>query len=158
MLLNSKHATRRRGVRVIGRLAVAAVSGAVLAWAVTALVLDAMFAAGGYTPEAVVRLPAWGFTVIGGCGALLGLAVAALAGRFPLPACVRPVVLGSLIGVAAVVVPTLGIAWSLGGASSKGQAPYLDAGRLYGVPLGLAGGAVVGLIAFRRRGIRSSKG
>jgi hypothetical protein len=138
-------------VRFVARVAVAALAGAVLAWMVTAFVLHALFAAGGYTDEALVELPPWAFGVIGGGGALLGLAGALLAGRCPLPGWVRPAVVGSLVGVVTVVVPTLFVACALGGPSSKGQAPYLHAGLVYGVPVGLALGAVAGLVVAKGR-------
>jgi hypothetical protein len=137
-------------VRAFTRLCVAALAGAVIAWVVRAFVLYAMFAAGGYTREALVELPPWAFGVIGGGGAVAALALVCAVGRSPLPTWVRPAVVGGLTGVAAVVVPTLSVACSLGGASSKGQAPYLHVGLVYGVPIGLFVGVVVGLLRARR--------
>jgi hypothetical protein len=82
-----------------------------------------------------------------------GRAGAGLVGaRYPLPCWVRAALLGALAGVAAVVLPTLFVACALGGPSDKGQAPYLHAGLVYGVPVGLVAGGVAGLVRSRRRG------
>jgi hypothetical protein len=129
---------------------VAAVACAVVAWLVMAFVLAAMFAAGGYTREALVESSPWDICAIGGFGALVGAVVAWMAGKSPLPVWVKPVVLGSLGGVAVVVIATLFVACAVGGPSSIGQAPYLDAGLVYGVPLGLVAGAVNGLVFAKR--------
>jgi hypothetical protein len=137
-------------MRFAAQVFLAALSGAVIAWVVAAIGLHAIFADGGYTQEALVEFPQWAFVAIGADGALVGLAAALLAGRSPLPEWVRPALLGSLAGVAAVVVPTLALACSLGGPSSKGEAPYLHAGLVYGVPVGLVVGAVAGLIVSGR--------
>lgn len=134
------------------RFALAALSGGLIAWVLTALVLHATFAIGGYTREALVELPPWAFGTIGAAGALVALGAATFTGRTPLPVSVRPVVMGSLAGVAAIVVATLSIACVLGGGSSKGQAPYLHAGLEIGVPVGLIAGAVGGLVVSRHRG------
>ncbi len=143
-------------MRLLARIGVVVLAGAVIAWVVTAFVLHAMFAAGGYTREALVELPPWAFGVIGGGGALMALALVWAGGRSPLPEWVRPAVVGGLIGVAGVVLPTLGVACTLGGPSSKGQAPYLHAGLVYGVPVGLVAGALVGLLQARRRSAEPS--
>jgi hypothetical protein len=137
-------------VRLVARVALSATAGAVIAWVTTAFVLHAQFAAGGYTREALVEPPPWVFAIIGGAGALVGITAALGAGRAPLPNWVRPAILGSLGGAAVVVVSTLVVACSLGGSSSKGQAPYLNAGLVYGVPVGLVVGAVAGLIVAKR--------
>jgi hypothetical protein len=128
----------------------AAFSGAVIACVVAALALYAVFAAGGYTREALVELPPGSFAIVGGVGALVGLTVALFADRLSLPGWVRPVAMGSLAGVAVVAVSTLIVACVLGGSSSKLQALYLQAGLVYGVPAGLIAGAIVGWFAARR--------
>ena len=136
--------------RSVGRLALAVVSGAVIAWVVTAFVLDALFAAGGYTPEAIVELPRWAFGLVTAAGALSGAIAALLAGRVLLPRWVRAAALGSLIGGGGVVLATLVIAAVLGGPSSKLQAPYLVAGLAFGVPAGFLIGGVGGLLVSKR--------
>jgi hypothetical protein len=118
----------------VGPTALTALSGAVIAQTVTALVLYAMFAADGYTIEVLVELPFQAFGLILGSGALIGLAAGVFQRRFQMPGWFRLTVLDGLRGVAAVVVPTRGIACFLAGPLSKGQAPYLHAGRGYGVP------------------------
>ncbi len=132
-------------MQTLTRHFVAALAGAMLAWVMTAFVLHAMFAAGGYTREALVELPPWGFGTIGAAGALGALALIWTFGSSPLPTWVRPAILGGLVGIAAVVAVTLGAARSLGGQSAKGQAPYLHVGLVYGVPIGLVSGVLVGL-------------
>lgn len=119
--------------------------GALIAWQATAFVIHAMFAAGGYTREALVELSPWAFGAIGGVGALTALALASGFGDSPLPAWGRPAVVGGLVGVAAVAVPTFIVANLLGRPSSKGQAPYLHVGLVYGVPIGLVAGVSVAL-------------
>jgi hypothetical protein len=138
-------------VQFLARITVAIVSGAIIAWVVMELVLYAQFAAGGYTREARVELPGWAVGAIGGLGGLLGLTTALVTDRFSFPGWARLLALGGLIGVAFVVVPTLGIACTFGGPSSKGQAPYLIAGLVYGIPVGLVVGAVVGLLGARKQ-------
>jgi hypothetical protein len=138
-------------MRSIARIGIAAAAGAWIACVVAALVTYGMFAAGGYTTEAVVELPGWAFAAIGGGGALVGLVIAIWRGRSPLPAWVRPVALGGLAGVALVVTVTYAVARELGGPAPKGQARYLASGAVYGIPAGLIGGAVAGLLAWRRR-------
>jgi hypothetical protein len=144
-------------VGILGRFCVAAIAGAVIAWVVAAFVLDAMFAAGGYTREALVELPPWAFGVIGGGGAVVALTLVWAVGRSPLPAWLRLAIVGGLIGVAAVVVATLAVAYSFGGPSSKGQAPYLHAGLVHGVPVGLVTGVLLGLVRGRRPSAHSSE-
>src|SRR5262245_17554958 len=100
-----------------------------------------MFAAGGYTREALGDPPPWLGGAFLGSGAVAGLGAALLAGRSPLSDWVRPAAIGALTGVAAVVFLTLGIVCSLGGRSSgsKGDA-VLAAGLVCGVPIGLISG------------------
>ena len=121
-------------MRFIARVAVAAVAGAVIAWVVMAFIL--------------AEPSAWVIWAVGGCGALVASSVALLAGKSPLPAWVQPVARGSLAGVATVVIATLVV---VGGPSSKGQTPYLLAGLVCGVPVGLMVGAVGGLAVAKRR-------
>ena len=144
-------------MRFVARVTMAAIAGAVIAWVMTAFVLHAQFAAGGYTREALIEPPPWIYAVIGGAGALVSMLAALNVGRVPLPGWVRPAVLGSLGGVASVVVPTLGVACSLGGPSSMGQAPYLVAGLAYGVPVGLVVGTMTGLVVAKKyRGVNTA--
>ena len=138
-------------MRFLGQLAVAALAGAIIAWVGTGFVVQFLFAAGGYTSEALVELSPRAFGVIGGAGALVSVSLVLLAGQSPLPSWVRPVALGSLAGVAAVMVPTVFVACALGGPGSKGQAPYLYVGQVFGLPIGLVGGAVAGLLVAKRR-------
>jgi hypothetical protein len=140
-----------RRVKFIARVAVTAIAGAVIAWVVMAFILDAMFAAGGYTSDALVEPSPWTVCAVGGCGALVAWSVALLCGKSRLPSWVQPIVLGSLSGVATVVTATLFVAYALGGPTSKGQSPYLHAGLIYGVPVGLVVGAVRGLAVAKRR-------
>ncbi|WP_165070591.1 hypothetical protein [Paludisphaera rhizosphaerae] len=132
------------------RLCVAAFVGSLIAWQTTDFVLHAMFAAGGYTREALVELPPWAFGVIGGVGSLTAVALAWAFGDSPLPAWVRAAVVGGLVGVAAMAVPTFIVANWLGGPSPMRQAPYLHVGLVYGVPVGLVAGALAGLLKVRR--------
>lgn len=132
-------------MRRLSRVCIVAFIGAVIAWQATAFVLYALFAAGGYTREALVELPPWAIGAIGGVGALTAIALAWAFGDSPLPSWMRPVVGGGLAGVAVAVVPTLVVANWLGGPSSKGQAQYLHLGLIYGVPVGLLAGVIVGL-------------
>jgi hypothetical protein len=128
----------------------AAISGVVIATVATAVVLYAVFAMGGYTREALVELSPWGFGLIAASGACVGLVGAFLFGQVSLPPWVRGAALGSLAGVATVVLATLVIAAAQGGPFSKARAPYLVDGLLYGVPTGLIVGGVCGLIVAKR--------
>jgi hypothetical protein len=136
---------------LVARLLLGASSGLALAWAVTVLVTEALFAAGGRTPEAVVELtPAQAWLISGG-GVLAGVALAAAVGRTRLPWWLRGAALGALWGVGVVVLLTLAVAHSAGGSTSMVQAPYLHAGLAYGVPVGAVVGAAWGVLAGLRR-------
>ncbi len=137
-------------MRLLARLSVAALAGAFIAWVVTVFVLHAMFAGGEYSDQALVELPPWAFILIGAGGALAAIALVYRGGRSPLPPWVGPAVLGGLIGVAVVVVATIVVAYSWGGPTSKGQVRYTHSGLVYGVPIGLAAGVLVGLLRARR--------
>ena len=133
----------------MGRMVMAAIAGAIIAWVILAVVLHAMIAAGGYTTEALVEPRHWVFWSVGGGGLIVGLALAWLGGRITLPVWVRPVALGTLAGVASVVVPIECHA-NLGG-GFKGYSSYMGAGLRYGVPTGALIGAVLGLVLWRKR-------
>ncbi|MBI1917935.1 MAG: hypothetical protein HYS12_24845 [Planctomycetes bacterium] len=140
-------------MKFVARLAVAALSGAVIAAVLAALVGHALFAAGGYTEEALGDPPPWvGFAILGS-GAVVAMLVVLFAGRSSLPEWVRPSVLGGLAGVAVVVFLTLLLANALGGPSPK--SPKGEGIRLFGlvcgVPIGLISGIVVGLEVSRKR-------
>src|SRR5262245_40581317 len=95
----NQDARRSSVVRALTRLCVAALAGAVIAWTVAGFVLYAMFAAGGYTREALVEPPPWAFGAIGGGGGVVALTLVWAVGRSPLPKWVRPAVIGGLTGV-----------------------------------------------------------
>lgn len=127
--------------RKIGIWLVAPICGALIAWVSTAVIIYLVFAHGGYTTEALVELPSWAFPGIGATGALIGLVIAMFGGLHELPRWVQGTALGSLVGVGAVVGLTLTV----------GQTPYSDNGLLYGVPVGLLIGGVIGFVASKRR-------
>ena len=129
------------------RVALAGLCGAVIAWTAAALVLHTIFAAGGYTGEALVEPPPWSFGAVGLAGAGVGAGLAGLAGRVALPWWSRPAAVGGLIGVAAVVLPVAGIACP----HPKGH-PLQTVALVYGVPIGLVTGAASAVLwAGRRR-------
>lgn len=135
------------GVGRVARVALAGLCGAVVAWTVAAFVLHAMFAAGGYTREALVEPPLWVFAATGLGGAVAAAGPATFVGRVALPWWVRPVAVGGLTGVAAVVLPVAAVACP----APKGH-PLQAVGLAYGVPIGFAAGATVALVrAIRRR-------
>ena len=139
----------------LARLLVATLAGAVIAWITTLLFVYALEHLGGYEFGAV-QLQLGAFGLIGAGGGLVGMGIALVGGRRALPDWVKPIVIGSLTGVAVVAVGTLMLDSGLGGPSSKGQAPYLHAGLIYGVPIGLAAGALGGWMHIRRMGRRIS--
>ena len=67
-----------------GRLIVAGLCGAVIAWTIGAIVLHSIFASGGYTREALVELSPWAFGMIGICDGAAGFVLAAFAGKLNL--------------------------------------------------------------------------
>jgi hypothetical protein len=141
-------------VKLFTRLGVAAVASAIIAWVIVAVFLYAMFAAGGYTSSALVLLPVWAFCLIGGGGALIAIGLVHWVGDSPMPIWVRPIVMGSLIGVAVVAVGTIS---GSSGQSSKDQARYSERGLVYGVPAGLFAGALMGLLyAWKRNSERGA--
>ena len=62
-------------MRFLGQLAAAALAGAILAWVGTGFVVQFLFAAGGYTSEALVEPLPRAFGVIGGAGALVSVSL-----------------------------------------------------------------------------------
>ncbi len=78
--------------------------------------------------------------------------------HFGLSSWVRPAVVGGITGVALVVIPTLSVASSMGGPTSKGRAPYVHVGLVYVVPIGLVAGVLVGLLWARRPSAESAAG
>src|SRR5947209_291874 len=122
-------------MRFLIRIVAAAVSGAVIAIVMSIFGLYAIFAAGGYAREALVELPFWGLGLIVGGGALAGMCVALVARR-PLPRWVQTLAVGTVTGIAVVVIGTLFVAHTFGGPSSIEQAPILLAGLVFGVPVG----------------------
>jgi hypothetical protein len=135
-------------MRPIAQYCLTALAGALIAWVMTAFVLHAIFVAGGYKSYAV--LPVWSLLVIGGVGAAVAMLLVRQNSGSPLPAWVRPAVIGGLIGVVAVVIPTVIIARERGGPTSKGQARYLHAGLIYGLPVGAIAGMCGGLLSRRK--------
>jgi hypothetical protein len=134
-------------VDTILRIALAALCGSIIAMLVAGIVLCAIV---GYTPAAL-ELPPWGFGIISGSGALVGLMLALLAGKAPMPGWVGPTTKGGLVGALTVLLLTLGVSCAMGGPSLKSSASYRQVGLAYGVPAGLVVGAVVGLVAYRKR-------
>jgi hypothetical protein len=129
---------------------VAAFAGAIISTIGTSLILYALFAARGYTSEALVEMPLWSLPAIAGTGALLAVVAVLLFGDMMLSPRVRAVAFGCLAGVFCVVLPTIGIANARGGPYSKWQAPYLHQGLVYGVPCGLLIGGMAGWFVSKR--------
>jgi mannose-6-phosphate isomerase-like protein (cupin superfamily) len=135
----------------------AACCGALIAWISAYLALYVRLAAGGYSAEAArhFELPPDTAGLLGVTGALVAAALAALAGNTPLPRWVGGVALGSLVGVAVVVIASLTADRLLGGPSGaqpadQPQSPYLRAGLVYGVPLAVVVGCLAGLLVSSR--------
>lgn len=134
---------------IFGAFVLAALSGAVIAWVLTAIVLYAIFAIGGYTRESLVELSPCAFGLIGGGGALTAVAAVLQEGRAALPRSVWMTGVGSLVGVVMALVVTVAFADFRGGPTSKGWAPYLEAGLFYGVPIALVVGGLGGFLVSR---------
>lgn len=84
--------------------------------------------------------------LIGVVGAMTGPLVALTLGDRPLPAVVKHVSIGALVGVAMVVIATLFVANLFGGPISKLQAPYLHWGRVFAFPAGFLLGSATGFL------------
>lgn len=138
--------------RQFGRLLVAAVSGAITTLCATKVVSYALFAAGGYTLDALIELETHELVWIGIIGAVGGLAASTLAEFLPVTSRIRGAAIGALMGAASVTVPTLFLASSMGGITTIRQAPYLVTG-LKLVPIGIAVGSFLGA-SFYGRAIR----
>jgi hypothetical protein len=112
-------------------------AGPILAWALaTAFYYYPMQQAALLRGE-VEDFAGWPIALIGGAGALLGSIVALTIGNRPLPLSVKHATIGALVSVGLVVLGILILAQMFGGPSSKRQAPYLDWGRIYAVPVAL---------------------
>jgi hypothetical protein len=136
-------------IKIAARFVLAAIAGALIAWVSVALGIYA-FSAWEHKQGVIIEWPLWAFWLLGGSGASVGLLATVLAGKMQLPGWVRPAVFGSLTGVATVVGLTLWIASWKGGSFSHGRTPYLEFGLVYGVPVGLVGGGLVGILLHRR--------
>jgi hypothetical protein len=128
--------------RFMARASLAALSGAVIAFMGTGLMLYA-------ADYGLDELPPSMLGMILGGGAVLGVAAALVVGRYTLPEWVRPAALGSLAGVAAVVVVSYVLDIGSGGLWSKAHA-YRSIGLVFGVPVGLIAGAAAGLAMAQR--------
>jgi hypothetical protein len=103
---------------------------------------------GGYPGEVLIDLPTWPLSGITASGAGVGLVLAWLADRCRLPAWLKPVSIGSLIGVSIVVLLALLIE-NMVSASRKDYAFRTMALKI-GVPIGLVAGAVAGFVNWQR--------
>jgi hypothetical protein len=136
---------------VIRRLGLGAVSGAVIAWVLTAFFTYSLFASGGYTEESFIQLSSGAFLLNGGIGALFAVILILLYGRRPLPNWLRGAAVGSLVATVFVVFTTHVVARVMVGPIGKLQGPYLQLGLVYAVPIAIAVGAVTGAMMSKRR-------
>jgi hypothetical protein len=133
-------------------LVVGALCGCWIALFVTAVLPHAPYAAGGYTEEALVELPPGAIWLVVGGGALAGLAIAAVAGHRALPAPVKPVALGALVGVAVTVALTLVTSLALSDRPARSLADaIMEWGLAIGVPCGLRAGGASGWAAWKAK-------
>ena len=132
--------------KIIGRLALAALCGAIFALVPSGVLLYALFAAGGYTRESLIELPSSVLWMIGGIGACIAIPVFIFAGHTVMPKWLRTSALGSVIGMAVVLLVTLIL--TDGGSRSKSR--YLEIGLLYGVPIAIVSGGVFGALWSKR--------